>query len=282
VFLAKCQSEGMSARVLGIGVCLLVVLAPPSATARPTRAGRLPGACFRRATEPAVAACLRPTFRRAAAAGRVAETLDELEAAVRRGDLDDCHALAHELGHLVVARVRNVARALGAGGTQCSDGYQHGVVEAAAGLAAGPKTCARRRSEELRDACFHALGHRYMYEAQHDAARALQLCRSRLGPFGGAARCEDGVLMENSMQYMRLGGSLYGLHAPHACDGLHLSGELRFTCYAEIGEVGMFVFRHRLDRVRPVCARVQSRFGRRACLQGAREELDLVRARRSG
>jgi hypothetical protein len=273
----------MSGRVLtalGLGLCTLLVLAPPSA-ARARRAGRLPGTCFRRATEPAVAACLRPSFRRVAATGQVRSTLDELDAAVRRGQLDDCHALAHELAHVVVARVKSVDRALGLGGTQCSDGYQHGVVEAAAGLGATPRTCARRPSEELRDACFHALGHRYMYEAAHDVSRALGLCRSRIRR-GGVDRCADGVLMENSMQFMRLGGSLYALHAPHACDGLRLREQLRFTCYAEIGEVGMFVYRHRLARVRPVCARVGTRYGRRACLQGARDELELARANRSG
>ena len=80
------------------------------------------------------------------------------------------------------------------------------------------------------------------------------------------------------MQFVRLGAALYGLHAPRACDGLRLRGTLRFTCYAEIGEVGMFVFRHRLDPVRRVCARVRNAFGRRACLRGAREELELAGA----
>jgi hypothetical protein len=266
--------------VLGVGLCMVLVLVPPSA-ARARRAGRLPASCFRRATKPAVAACLRPTFRRAAATGQVRSTLEELEAAVRSGRLDDCHALAHELAHVVVVRVRSVDRALGLGGTQCSDGYQHGVVEAAAGVGATPRTCGRRPTEELRDACFHALGHRYMYEAAHDVSRALALCRARVRR-RGVERCADGVLMENSMQFMRLGGSLYRLHAPHACDGLRLQGQLRFTCYAEIGEVGMFVFRHRLARVRPVCARVASPYGRRACMQGARDELELARANRSG
>src|SRR5215216_5727752 len=130
-------------RTVAIGVCALAVLALP-ATVRAARPVRLPTQCLRLQTEPAVAACLRPTFHRAAATGRVGATLDALEEAVRRG--------THDVAHAVVARVRRVDRALGLGGTQCSDGYQHGVMEAAAGVGGGPSTCARRRSEELRDA----------------------------------------------------------------------------------------------------------------------------------
>lgn len=264
----------MNARLVSIGVCLLAMLAPQAAGA--STPVRLPAQCLSRSTEPAIAACLRPTFTQAAAQGRVAGTLDALERAVRRGRLDDCHALAHELAHVVVTRVREVQRALALGGTQCSDGYQHGVVEAAS-ADAGPRTCARRRTAELRDACDHALGHRYLMRTGHDVHRALRLCREHLHDHA-IERCFDGVLMENSMQFVRLGAALYGLHAPHACDGLRLQGMLRFTCYAEIGEVGMFVFRHRLDPVRRVCARVRNAYGRRACLRGAREELELAGA----
>jgi hypothetical protein len=266
----------MSARVLVIGGCCIALLAVPNPAfaARPVR---LPSQCLRRSTEPAVAACLQPTFHRAAATGRVAATLDALEQAVRRGRLDDCHALAHELAHVVVARVRSVDRALGLGGSQCSDGYQHGVVEAATGVGAGPATCARRRSEELRDACHHALGHRYLIETRYDVRAALERCRARLRG-QSAERCSDGVLMQNSMQFMRLGTALYTLHAPHACDGLHLSGRLQLTCYEEIGEVAMFVFRHRLSGARRVCARVVSAYGRRGCNAGARAELELTRS----
>jgi hypothetical protein len=263
-------------RALGIGICALAVLAGPG-TARPAQRVRLPSDCLRRSTEPGVAKCLRPTFQSAAATGRVGATLDALDEAVQRGRLDDCHALAHELAHVVVARVRRVDRALALGGSQCSDGYQHGVVEAAAGVGAGPSTCARRRSEELRDACHHALGHRYLIATRYDVRAALARCRERLRG-EPAERCTDGVMMQNSMQFMRLGAALYALHAPHACDGLHLHGRLRATCYEEIGEVAMFVFRHRLPGARRVCARVATAYGRRACNAGARAELELSRS----
>ena len=265
----------MSIRAVGVGVCALAVLVVPG-TSRAARPVRLPTQCLRRATEPEVAKCLRPTFRQAAAARRVGATLDALEQAVRSGRLDDCHALAHELAHVVVARVGRVDRALALGGSQCSDGYQHGVVEAA-GVRANPALCARRRSEDLRDACHHALGHRYLIEASYDVPAALVRCRARLRG-QPAERCADGVMMENSMQFMRLGASLYTLHAPHACDGLHLHGRLRETCYEEIGEVAMFVFRHRLARARHVCARVAGSYGRRACNAGAPAELELSRS----
>jgi hypothetical protein len=262
-------------RVVGVGVCALAVLALP-ATARATRPVRLPAECLRLSTEPAVAKCLRPTFRRAAATGRVAAALDALEQEVSRGRLDDCHALAHELAHVVVARIRRVDRALSLGGSQCSDGYQHGVIEAAV-RGASPRTCATRESEELRDACHHALGHRYLIDARYDVRAALARCRAQLDG-GPAERCDDGVMMENSMQFMRLGAALYALHAPHACDGLRLDGQLRETCYEEIGEVAMFVFRHRLAGAHRVCARVATRYGRRACNAGARAELELSRS----
>ena len=209
--------------------------------------------------------------------GRVGATLDALEQAVHRGRLDDCHALAHELAHVVVARVRRVDRALALAGSQCSDGYQHGVIEAAAGVGVGPATCARRRSEDLRDACQHALGHRYLIETRYDVRAALGRCRARLRG-QPAERCSDGVMMENSMQFVRLGTGLYTLHAPHACDGLHLRGRLQLTCYEEIGEVAMFVFRHHLRDARRVCARISSAYGRRACNAGARAELELSRS----
>lgn len=196
--------------------------------------------------------------------------------------------LAHAFGHVAFSELGDLDQTLAAGGAQCIRGYQHGVVEAAvggAGQRAGAihrrnaQTCAGQLDFDLLDACVHGLGHAYMYVTGHDVTRSLKRCSGRLPDALQASRCRDGVMMENSMKYLELGARGFRSKAPAACDGLRIGRDLLQACYNQIGEVGMFFFRHRLSQVAPVCRSIASPLGRTACLQGAQAELEVAQSR---
>jgi hypothetical protein len=233
--------------------------------------------------------CLNGYVHRQAASGRVNPTLDELQRLFVNGDIDDCHILAHAFGHIAFTAIGRFDRALAAGGNQCTNGYQHGVVEAAisgAGTKVGQikfgtvRTCFERPDADAVDACMHGLGHGYMYETNDNVERSLARCHAEIGDSGYAQRCADGVLMENSMQFMLRGENRFRKAVPRACSKLRLPlAELK-GCYGEIGEVSMFVFGHELEKALAVCAQVGRKGARGWCEAGARSELELVQSKR--
>ena len=72
--------------------------------------------------------CLAPLLRAAVAAGNVSNLVSELAAAKANGTIDDCHMIAHHLGHEAFAASGNLSRALEMGDVRCMKGYYHGVM----------------------------------------------------------------------------------------------------------------------------------------------------------
>src|SRR5262249_25594939 len=147
--------------------------------------------------------CLTPQIRAAATSGNVSDFVSELSSAKAKGISDDCHMIAHHLGHEAYAASGNLAKVLEMGDVRCMKGYYHGVMEAA--LAARAKQgelgiiglCDPFMGEEKRwDGCVHGLGHGLMWRNSHDIERSIADCDS-LSLDQGRSRCEDGVLMEN-------------------------------------------------------------------------------------
>jgi hypothetical protein len=231
--------------------------------------------------------CLAPLLKAAVATSNVPNLVSELASAKINGTIDDCHMIAHHLGHEAFAASGNLSQALEMGDVRCMKGYYHGVMEAA--LATRAKQgergivglCDPFFGEEKRwDGCVHGLGHGLMWRNDHDLERSIADCDT-LSPDQGRNRCEDGVLMENSLRYALLPEDEYASLAPHACDARSLTAEQRLGCQLNIGDVAMLHYRHDLSRARALCATIGGGAGAHAeCERGAKEEAVNVRSER--
>ena len=245
----------------------------------------IPAECVRMATHAEQARCLNPYFHDAVRSGRTRVALGQLADLVRAGTLDDCHHLAHDLGHVGFETQGNLATALRAGGADCLNGYYHGVVEAAVHQAAaqGPLEiggmCRELRGEAMAyDGCVHGLGHGLML-VYNDVMRARRMCDAL--PEGYARqRCAGGVYMQNSMRFLDLDDARYRTTAPRACDGLPLPADDRALCNGQIGEIAMFYYRHDLNKALGVCRVIGNRTDAASCERGARTELATSRLER--
>lgn len=228
------------------------------------------------------ARCFEPYLQASVKAARIQEAIGTLASLIHEGKLDDCHMLAHHLGHLAYPAHGDVARAIRAGDKRCGNGYYHGVVEAAlhpsnaAGHSHSPadpaSLCVGLKGDEAAyDGCVHGLGHGFMHASGHDVYESLKNC-GRLPAAYEQHRCEGGVFMENAMRYLDLDDESYLREAPRACDGLVLAGNRSHLCANQVGEIAMFYFRHRLDRALALCEAMANPTARAACRQGAEEE----------
>jgi hypothetical protein len=252
-------------RLGGVVVVLMAAVNGPAAVSGPDAAGPTPADCIRLATHAERARCLDPYFRDAARSGRTREALGRLADLVRAGTLDDCHHLAHDLGHVGFETQGNLAAAIRAGDADCLNGYYHGVVEAAVRRAAaqGPLEiggmCRELRGEGLAyDGCVHGLGHGLML-VYGDVIRARRLCATLPDAYA-RQRCVGGVYMQNSMRYLDLDNARYRTTAPRACDGLALPADLNMAL--------------------SVCRLIGNQTDEASCERGARNELATSRLER--
>lgn len=245
-----------------------------------------PTECIRLATHADRVRCLAPYFHAAARSGQTKAALRTLMDLVRHGELDDCHHLAHDFGHVGFEVQGSLAAAIRAGDAGCLNGYYHGVVEAAVHHAAsqGPLEIAGMCTE-LRgdgpayDACVHGLGHGLMHVSGDDVMESRQKCATLPDDYA-RQRCVGGVYMENSMRYLDLDDARYRAWAPHACDGLALPPAERDACIGQIGEIAMFYYRHDLMAALGICRAVGGGPDTSACERGARGELETSKLER--
>ena len=120
--------------------------------------------------------------------------------------LNDCHQIAHSIGHAALARYHgNASVALGRGAMTCSSGYYHGIVEQA--LRGVPRdqvakkarhmcTGSVAKSEFTLYQCVHGLGHGLMIYSYDDLPYALHVC-DQLRTQWDQVSCTGGVFMEN-------------------------------------------------------------------------------------
>lgn len=244
-----------------------------------------PAECVRLATHAEQARCLDPYFHDAVRSGRTREALGQLADLVRAGSLDDCHHLAHDLGHVEFDIHGNLPAAIRAGGADCLNGYYHGVVEAAVHRAAaqGPLEiggmCRELQGEAMAyDGCVHGLGHGLML-VYNDVMRARRMCDALPDRYA-RRRCVGGVYMQNSMRFLDLDDARYRATAPRACDGLPLPADERALCSGQIGEIAMFYYRHDLNNALRICRLIANRTDEDSCTRGARDELAISRLER--
>lgn len=214
--------------------------------------------------------------------GGAREVLRALAGLVQSGVIDDCHRLAHDLGHVAFETGGELLVVMREGDASCLKGYYHGVVEGAVQRAASigrldiANLCTGLDEESpAHDGCLHGLGHGVMHQFR-DVPSAMQLCAS-LDDTHARHRCVEGIFMENAMRFLPLADAEYRSRAPRACEGLSLLAAERDLCHEEIGETAMFYYRHDLSLALSLCKEVGSGPGINACERGARHEFDLRR-----
>ncbi len=235
-------------------------------------------------------ACLEPLFEEALAADDQRGFLLQLHSLDVDGTIDDCHIFAHHFGHAAFHYEyrHDLTRTFLLGEGVCSNGYYHGVVESAIG---GDKTpgphdhvlpdvdlahlCDGLLTDPQRyDACVHGVGHGLMYKHDHDITESLEHCQELLTA-QARHRCDGGVFMQNAMNYLELEEAAYEQAAPLACEGLSLTATHFSLCYLNIGEIGMFYYKHDLARTQQLCDRISNAAGRAECHQGAKDEAEF-------
>lgn len=226
--------------------------------------------------------CLAPVLERAVIERRVVQVFDELSQAQRDGRLDDCHMIAHHLGHEAYDFLGNLSLALQSGDARCVKAYYHGVMERALQARADLPIVALcdvvRENASQWDGCVHGLGHGLMWRSQNNLEASIVEC-GVLAPSDGRSRCVSGALMENSLRFVASNESEYVLFAPYVCGGHPtLDRSLLLDCYFEMGIVAMLHYRHDLDKALALCASADSDEGARAaCEDGARFEGSAAR-----
>jgi len=276
---------GLTAVAAVIAVAAALAAGPLRSTMRRLH-GSNPAECVRLATHAERARCLDPYFHAAARSGQTRAALRTLMDLVRHGEIDDCHHLAHDFGHIGFEASGNLAAAIRAGDADCLNGYYHGVVEAAVhheasqGTLEIAGTCAELRGDgPAYDACVHGLGHGLMHISGDDVMQSLLTCATLPDDYA-RQRCVDGVYMENSMRYLDLDDAHYRTSAPRACDGLALPPAERDACIGQIGEIAMFYYRHDLKAALAICRAIGNGPAGAACELGARGELETSKLER--
>jgi hypothetical protein len=275
---------GLAAVAAVIAVVVALAAGPLQSTMRRLH-GANPAECVRLATHAERARCLDPYFHNAARTGKTRAALRTLMDLVQHGELDDCHHLAHDFGHIGFHVSGSLAAAIRAGDADCLNGYYHGVVEAAVyqdasqGALDVAGMCAELRGDgPAYDACVHGIGHGLM-RISGDVERSRKACGALTDDYA-QQRCASGVYMQNSMRYLDLDDGHYRAAAPRACDGLPFSPAERDVCNNQIGEIAMFYYRHDLNQALGICGLIGKGPDADSCERGARAEADTSRLER--
>lgn len=130
---------------------------------------------------------------------------------------NQCHQLAHVIGHEGYAKYGSLAKAYTMGDSYCWSGYYHGVTESAVGALGADKIRAETNNicSELATKqkysfdhfnCVHGLGHGFMTVDNFKLFEALKSC-DLLHDEWDKTSCYGGVFMENVMVAVRGDGS---------------------------------------------------------------------------
>jgi len=109
---------------------------------------------------------------------------------------DNCHILAHEIGHAAFARYGDFSKSVSYQTDVCGSGYIHGLVEVYFKSITNPGTVMLSLCTPNGGTCKHAVGHGLMYFTNNDIPSALKLCNNYTD-LNSKRWCGEGVFMEN-------------------------------------------------------------------------------------
>ena len=226
--------------------------------------------------------CLAPWLEDIVARQGAGTAMQAAERLVRSGVMNDCHVMAHTVGHASWRKTRELRAAFGACSTNCIQGCWHGVVEASM---MGP---ARQRIETKqtlafcdalgqrtleRRQCLHGIGHGIMHQQRNDLQAAVAQCEA-LGAHDERFQCLGGLWMQWAHFPAHEGAESFRNKAPELC--AEVRKDLLGRCAHAVGGAAMFATGHDETRSNAICRRLPSA-QQRECVKGVRHEIDVLR-----
>ena len=243
--------------------------------------------------------CLKPWIQDLARRLGPADALCQAEELLERGEVSDCHLLAHFVGEVVFEQQeQDAARSLVACPATCLSGCGHQVMQEVVEQRGLNRIFREQGSEavdqELRQLvrlcrdyedddpdqfalCIHGIGHGLLSSGFLGPVEAAELCDQELGVEGFA--CASGVFMEYTSRYIRLDEAQLLESLPTICE---LGGnQWEDLCWRNVGESLMWFYGHQLERVVERCNRLPVSDDAKACREGAEVEAGVADMQRN-
>jgi hypothetical protein len=226
--------------------------------------------------------CLAPWLEAIVRAEGAGRALQAAESVVKSGAMNDCHTMAHAIGHASWRKARSLGPAFRACTDACIQGCMHGVIEASMMPAAGAELDAAQvlafcdalgKGSVERRQCLHGLGHGLMHQDRADVNAALGRCEALGGRFE-RDQCLGGLWMQWAHFPVRDGAAGFRKKAPSLCAAVR--GELQPRCAHAVGGAAMFATGHDAAASRAICAGLPAA-QRRECNRGVQYELDVLK-----
>jgi len=228
------------------------------------------------------AQCLVPWLDELVAGRDAAAALEAAEGLVKSGVMNDCHVMAHAIGHASWRKSRELRSAFTACSKACIQGCMHGVMEASMMGRAGARVergaalafCDSLGKGTLeRRQCLHGLGHGIMHQQRDNVRAAIGECEN-LGGRYERDQCLGGMWMQWAHFPVAEGAAGYRAKAPLLCAGVPEARQPR--CAHAVGGAAMFATSHDELLSRAICKDLPAALHEQ-CNKGVQFEADLLR-----
>jgi hypothetical protein len=226
--------------------------------------------------------CLAPWLEGIVVRQGAGAAMQAAESLVKGGVMNDCHVMAHAIGHAAWRKSRDLRTAFGACSTACIQGCWHGVLEAsmmgppkeriAAKQALGFCDALGQGTLERRQ-CLHGLGHGIMHQRRDDLKAAVAECEA-LGGRYESDQCLGGLWMQWTHFPVHEGAAAFRKKAPALCASVRK--DLLGKCAHAVGGAAMFASAHDEAAAKTICRQLPSE-QQRACIKGVQHEVDVLR-----
>jgi hypothetical protein len=226
--------------------------------------------------------CLAPWLEDIVARQGAGAAMQAADRLVRGKVMNDCHVMAHTIGHATWHKTRDLRTAFGACSSACIQGCWHGVMEASM-MGAPTERIAPKRALAFCDAlgqgtlerrqCLHGLGHGIMHQRRDDLKSAVAECEA-LGARYETDQCLGGMWMQWTHFPLHEGADSFRKKAPELCAAVRK--DLLGRCAHAVGGAAMFATGHDETRSKALCKQLPSE-QQRQCLKGVQHEIDVLR-----
>lgn len=225
--------------------------------------------------------CLAPWLEDIVARQGSGAAMETAVGLVKSGVMNDCHVMAHTIGHATWRKSRDLRTAFGACSSSCIQGCWHGVMEAS--MMGAPRErlapkqalafCDRLGQGTLeRRQCLHGLGHGIMHQRRDDLKSAIAECEALRGRYE-SDQCLGGLWMQWTHFPMHEGVDSFRRKAPELCASVR--GDLLSKCALAVGGAAMFATGHDEAQSRAICKQLRGE-QQRQCVKGVQHEIDVL------
>lgn len=226
--------------------------------------------------------CLVPWLEELVAGAGAGAALQAAQGLVKSGVMNDCHIVAHAVGHASWRNKRELRSAFTACSKACIQGCMHGVIEASMMGSAGARV---ERAQALafcdslgertleRRQCLHGLGHGIMHQRRDDVRAAIGECEGLGGKYE-SDQCLGGLWMQWAHFPVAEGAAGYRAKAPSLCAAVPQDRQPR--CARAVGGAAMFATGHDEASSRAICKDLPAALHEK-CNEGVQFEADLLR-----